>query len=482
MTLDDIVYPDIEQRGRVYYLRKRVPSRYAAIESRTEVNLSLKTRDPYHDVECRNAIWAKLLHEWEAALAGHDAPASRAAYDGALAVLGDLGLPWRPMQQIAAGPIDDLLLRVERIAKLPRDVGGGRVRPGWREPPRHPRLRHAGRVSAHPHALCRGQEPHPVPAVARQVPSRGEGIHCGRGRQARASHHRRRCRSLLAALGDPARRHPGHDGPCDQALHPHGQHVQGLPLRPRHPPQRLHEPVPRPHDGAHARRGMDPEGSQARPAGQVDHRCSTSRFKTDGLNEEAHGIAIICAEFGTRENEIYDLPPDAIVLDHPIPHLVLDVVLEGEFRREIKNIVSKRKVPLLGRGLAVMRRYPKGFSRYRDTANYSNTINSYFRERKLFPVCKEDPDHRYTIGGLRHTFENRMRHARIDNEERAFLMGHSIEAIRGRPIYGSDLELPIRALLLEKIAFPTDDWTPRSHEELDAAIDRLLKEEGYRRR
>lgn len=90
MTLDDIVYPDIEQRGRVYYLRKRVPSRYAAIESRMEVNLSLKTHDPYHAVECRNAIWAKLLHDWEAALAGHDAPASRAAYNGALAVLGDL--------------------------------------------------------------------------------------------------------------------------------------------------------------------------------------------------------------------------------------------------------------------------------------------------------------------------------------------------------------------------------------------------------
>jgi integrase len=204
-------------------------------------------------------------------------------------------------------------------------------------------------------------------------------------------------------------------------------------------------------------------------------------IKTAGLNAEGRDIAILCAELGTRENEIHDLPPEAIVLDHPIPHLILDVVLVGEHRRELKNRASKRKVPLTPRALAIMRKYPHGFTRYRNTANYSNTVNKNFRKNSLFPVCKEDPTRRYTIGGLRHTFEDRMWHAKIDNEMRAFMMGHSIEAIRGRPVYGTALELPLRVLLLEKIAFPTKGWVPRSHQEIDAEIDRLLEEDGFRR-
>lgn len=67
----------------------------------------------------------------------------------------------------------------------------------------------------------------------------------------------------------------------------------------------------------------------------------------DGTNDEARDILLISVETGCRQSEICDLPPEAIVLDHPIPHLRLRFE-EGENRREIKNTLSVREVPLVG--------------------------------------------------------------------------------------------------------------------------------------
>ncbi|OLS49326.1 hypothetical protein BV379_14255, partial [Rhodovulum sulfidophilum] len=53
----------------------------------------------------------------------------------------------------------------------------------------------------------------------------------------------------------------------------------------------------------------------------------------DGTNDEARDILLISVETGCRQSEICDLPPEAIVLDHPIPHLRLRFE-EGENRRE----------------------------------------------------------------------------------------------------------------------------------------------------
>lgn len=60
-------------------------------------------------------------------------------------------------------------------------------------------------------------------------------------------------------------------------------------------------------------------------------------------------------------------------------------------------------------------------------------------------------------------------------------MGHSLAALRGRPVYGGEMSLQLRALLAEKVALPTATWTPRSHEVLDVEINRVLEVAGYRR-
>ena len=75
-----------------------------------------------------------------------------------------------------------------------------------------------------------------------------------------------------------------------------------------------------------------------------------------------------------------------------------------------------------------------------------------------------------------------MMHAGLKNEERGLLMGHSLKSLRNRPVYGAEMELRLRALLAEKVVFPTDTWAPRSHEEIDAEINSLLEEQGFRTR
>lgn len=199
-----------------------------------------------------------------------------------------------------------------------------------------------------------------------------------------------------------------------------------------------------------------------------------------GMNEEARDIIIICAETGCREAEVFDLPASSIHLDDPIPHFRIKVEMPGaggnadEPRRDIKTLSSIRPVPLVGFALEAMRRHPGGFPRYRGNANFYNSVNKYFREKRLFP--SED----HTIGGLRHSFESRMKALKISNEEAAQLMGHSLKKIRGRPVYGDETELQIRALYTEMIAFPTPSWTPRPHLTLIAEVERILDEEGFK--
>ncbi|PKQ10929.1 MAG: hypothetical protein CVT70_17025 [Alphaproteobacteria bacterium HGW-Alphaproteobacteria-1] len=200
----------------------------------------------------------------------------------------------------------------------------------------------------------------------------------------------------------------------------------------------------------------------------------------EGVDQEASDIAIIAAICGCRASEIYDVPEADIHLDHPIPHLMHRIVQEGPDRRELKGPSSKRMVILLGAALEAMLRHPKGFNKYRGKASYSGYVNGFLRDNDLFPSLPEGNEGRYVISGTRHSFEDRMIKARIPNEERAYLMGHSIGRVRGRPVYGSDLDIRVRALLQEMITFETQDWKPRPVNVLWEEIDRVFEADGYR--
>lgn len=225
--------------------------------------------------------------------------------------------------------------------------------------------------------------------------------------------------------------------------------------------------------GSHERKKKDNRKLELPPKWIKDVLLASE--KLEKLNDEARDILFVCAETGCRHSEVFDLPESAIHLQAPIPYISIRVEdSEPGQKRDVKTAASIRDVPLVGHALEAMQRHPKGFPRYRGNANFYATVQKFFRDHELLPSS----DH--SLGGLRHSFETRMRRAGIHNEERAFMMGHSMRKLRGREFYGDETSLALRALYAEMVAFPTESWKPRTTSEIKAQIDQLLRDEGFR--
>lgn len=172
----------------------------------------------------------------------------------------------------------------------------------------------------------------------------------------------------------------------------------------------------------------------------------------DDLNNDARDILLLTVETGCRQSELFDLPASAFKLDGDLPYLAIEheEALGDSDGREIKNMHSIRHVPLVGVALAAARRNPNGFPRYRGKAGFSGLVNKYLRNHNLVPAG-------VTAGGLRHTWEGRMKRAGYQIDDRGELMGHSVKSRRGREHYGDDLTLADRFEMVRKIALPVPD-------------------------
>ena len=167
----------------------------------------------------------------------------------------------------------------------------------------------------------------------------------------------------------------------------------------------------------------------------------------EGMNDEGRAVVLTIIETGARPSEICNLTEPVIKLDAPVPHILIEPRLDPDDPREIKTITSVRAVPLVGLALAAMTKFPKGFPRYKDKeSSMSSALNKFFRENALFPTPK------HKIYSFRHTFEDRLKEAGIDEELRRILMGHAID----RPKYGSGGSLKWRHAELKKIELAFD--------------------------
>ncbi|WP_246710348.1 tyrosine-type recombinase/integrase [Martelella soudanensis] len=159
----------------------------------------------------------------------------------------------------------------------------------------------------------------------------------------------------------------------------------------------------------------------------------------DGLNDEARAIFLAMINTGARPSELAGLTPGEIHLDADIPHISIKPI-----GRKLKSGNAKRTIPLLGVSLEAMRQFPDGFGRYRKrSAGLSGTINKFLRENGL---C-ETPAH--TLYCLRHSFEDRMFAAGIDERIRRDLMGHTLNRER----YGAGASLEQMSDLLQPLSF-----------------------------
>ena len=139
----------------------------------------------------------------------------------------------------------------------------------------------------------------------------------------------------------------------------------------------------------------------------------------DGLNLQARTIFLAMINTGARLSEMANLMPDHIALDNKYPHI--SITAKGrEEARQLKSKHSERIIPLVGVSLDAMKNCPDGFPRYRDkSASLSAVLGKYLATHGL----KETDEH--TTYGLRHSFEDRLRLAKIDDRVRAELFGHS---------------------------------------------------------
>jgi len=159
----------------------------------------------------------------------------------------------------------------------------------------------------------------------------------------------------------------------------------------------------------------------------------------DGLNDEARAIFYVVAELGMRPSEVAGLRRSTILLDHEIPHVKI-----AEEGRTLKNKNSRRTIPLVGVALEVMKHFPDGFPRYRNrTACLSTTVSKYLRDNGL---CPKEGQSFYS---LRHTFKDRLRAVDWDEELRDVLMGHATD----KEDYGDGHSLKRKQEVLQRMAF-----------------------------
>ena len=145
---------------------------------------------------------------------------------------------------------------------------------------------------------------------------------------------------------------------------------------------------------------------------------------------------------GARPNEILAAPVDAFRVDAKVPHVLIRPTETGE----LKTAESAREVPLVGVSLEAATRILArgGIKRYAGkNDSYSAAATKFLRENGLM----ESPKH--VVYSLRHSFEDRMLEAGIDDRIRADVMGHAYE----RPRYGAGGRLATIAGLLSRIAF-----------------------------
>ncbi len=150
-----------------------------------------------------------------------------------------------------------------------------------------------------------------------------------------------------------------------------------------------------------------------------------------GIEDEAKYILYAMAETGARPIELLNLNGEDIFLNEDIPH----IYIRPRKGYSLKTKDSQRKIPLIGYALKAFRKYPNGFSRYRDkSSQFSHYINAFLREKKLRPTL----DH--TLYSLRHSFQDRLTEHEIPDRIQCQLMGHSFKA-KGRVTYGKGASL-----------------------------------------
>ena len=407
----------IHQRGKVYWLKRRVPKRYASVEARKEIWRSLKTDSPAAAKQKAEAVWSELIEGWEARLAGRSDEAEE-RFAAAQDLADARGVRFLSARAVAELPIGQVLERVEAVAPAAAPDQPDKIEAA---------------------ALLGGAADVPI-TVSRALRlywdmTRDEVLDKSDDQVRRWKNPRKKAvRNFIKVIGDKPISEINADDMGDfrnwwmerievEGLTPNSGNKDlthlGAVLKTVNDRKRLGIALP---ISGFAFKESD---SRPRPPFSDDWICERllAPGVLDGLNPEARAILLGMVNTGYRPGEGAGLMPDDIVLDAEVPH----IRIRGNAARTIKNAPSRRDIPLVGVSLDAFRDFPEGFPRYRkDSADLSATVNKYLRANGLAET------RRHTLYSLRHSFEDRLLRARVDERVRRDILGHAL----GRERYG----------------------------------------------
>jgi integrase len=440
----------IVNRAGHWHLRYVVPKRYRAVEPRSQIWISLKTDSEKEAKRMAVEIERDLTARLEARLlsGGRDPGQVEDRYRALVATANAMGLSYVQAGALLEGDPAELVRRLNLAAAQDPEARRAEVADAALGVVETPSLMLSGlaakviEVSAHENRYKNPRQMNDWEnnmkrslstlqrALGRDVPVMSVG-------QAEARLHRKRLQERVAAGEITALTASKDLTYASGALRRYYEHLA------------LAEP-PKPYAGVTIVDKFAEVSRKLEFSDEWIRAVLLTPGKLEALNAEARDALLVILETGCRQGEVLDLPAEDIHLDAAVPHFELRFV-EGEDGREIKNGASRRLVPLVGVALEAMKRHPQGFPRYRGKDSFSAAVNKHLRENGLM----QSPEH--TVGGLRHSWESRMKAAGYDNETRAEMMGHSMKAERGREVYGDTTDLEKRAAIAKAVMFQVPD-------------------------
>ena len=402
-------------RSGTYYIRRRVPARFAAVEGRNEVWISLKTDSQKLAQEKAQRVWMEHLRAWEAQLLGQSGDAFERQKSAKLVAQG-VGFDYVPIDQVAQLSTQAILERVEAAVSA---IG-----------PRNEQTLSA-LLGAEPAQKLRLSE------VLEEFWENSQDLILGKSADQvrRWKNPRKKAfANFISVVGDL---------PVDELTKSHFLQfrkwwltrieMEGLtPNSANKDLVHLQSVLKKVNDLLNLNLVLEFGGQKLKEKPKADRPPFTDVWiverilrpgALDGLNPEARAILLVMINTGCRPSEIAGLSPDEIVLDGPVPY----IMIRNNIHRQLKSDPSKRDIPLVGISLEAMRRFPQGFAHYRaKPSTLSATVNKYLRENGLLESQK------HVMYSLRHSFEDRMLDAGIDDRIRRELFGHSL----GREKYG----------------------------------------------
>lgn len=419
-------------KGSVYYLTRRVPARYASIDSRRFVDCSLKT-DSFSTATAKAVeIWDHHIAAWEAKLAGNTDDAE--ARFAAARELADLrGFRYMSAKQVSELPFDDFMKR------LAAGLGS--------EPDKIDR-REAdailGTVQDPPITVSRSLELYWTLTKDQTLTKSADQLRRWRNPRLKA------IKNFIAVVGDkPLRDITGDDmlnfrewwmdRLTDKGLTANSANKDlihfGDVVKTVNRLKRLNLVLPLTDLNL-----KETDGKKRPPLPATWIRDVLLKpGALDSMNAEARAITLAMINTGARPSEIAALSENTIFLSTPVPFISIEA--EG---RVLKTRRSKRKIPLVGVSLDALKGFPTGFPRYQsNSASLSATVNKFLREHHLLPSAE------HTMYSLRHSFEDRMLAGKFDDRIRRDLLGHRLS----REEYGDGATLEHMQALLQAIAF-----------------------------